>query len=285
MDQLDSRGSTVTEESGTDATHSPALRFGAELTRARRARGWSQTELGARMSYSGGLISYVERGKKTVTRNFALSADEVFQTGGRFQELWRRVANSSFLEGFDEFAEAEARCVRLRAFEMDVVLGIFMTPEYLAALEQGNVRRGRITQEQADGRVERNSQRQKILYRIPTATVHAVLDESCLRRPIGGRAVMDAQLAHLEELSDLPNVTLQIAPFELAEARPFAHSMVLLNMPNHVVLGYSESQARGYVERGRDTLAAWESDYDRLQVESLSTAATLARVRVLRKEL
>lgn len=32
-------------------------------------------------------------------------------------------------------------------------------------------------------------------------------------------------------------------------------------------------------------LAAWESDYDRLQVESLSTAATLARVRVLRKEL
>ncbi|MFE1319495.1 Scr1 family TA system antitoxin-like transcriptional regulator [Kitasatospora phosalacinea] len=270
---------------GTDATHSPALRFGAELRRSRRARGWSQTDLGARMGYSGGLLSYVERGKKPVSRNLAVRADEVFETGGLFHELWRRVAHSSFLEGFDEFAEAEARCVRLRAFEMDVVLGIFMTPEYLAALEQGNVRRGRITQEQADGRVARNVERQRILHRTPAASVHAVLDESCLRRPIGGRAVMDAQLAHLEELSDLPNVTLQIAPFELAEARPFACPMMLLNMPNHVVLGYSECQARGYVERGRDTLAAWESDYDRLQVESMSTAATLARIRVLRKEL
>ncbi|MGW4691730.1 helix-turn-helix domain-containing protein [Kitasatospora cineracea] len=268
-----------------DVPSSPSLRFGAELRRSRRARGWSQSKLGARMGYSNGLVSYVERGKKAVTHNFAVKSDEVFGTGGLFQELWRQLAHSSFLEGFDEFVEAEARCVRLRAYEMDVVLGIFMTPEYLGALERANVQRGRITREQADDRVARNAQRQQILHRDPSAAVHAVLDESCLRRPIGGTKVMDAQLAHLEGLTDLPNVTLQIAPFELAEARPFAHPIVLLNMPNNVTLGYSETQARGYVERSRTTLAAWECDYDRLQVESLSTAASLTMIRTVRRDL
>ncbi|MFE2350825.1 helix-turn-helix domain-containing protein [Kitasatospora cineracea] len=190
-----------------DLTSPPSLRFGAELRRSRRARGWSQSKLGARMGYSNGLVSYVERGKKAVTRNFAVKSDEVFGTGGLFQELWRQLAHSSFLEGFDEFVEAEVRCVRLRAYEMDVVLGIFMTPEYLGALERANVQRGRITREQADDRVARNAQRQQILHRDPSAAVHAVLDESCLRRPIGGTKVMDAQLAHLEGSTDLPNVT------------------------------------------------------------------------------
>ena len=39
------------------------------------------------------------------------------------------------------------------------------------------------------------------------------MDEAVLRRPLGGRAVMRAQLQHLAEVASLPNVTLQVAPF------------------------------------------------------------------------
>jgi hypothetical protein len=44
--------------------------------------------------------------------------------------------------------------------------------------------------------------------------VWAVIDESALRRPLGGRTVMKAQLSHLVELIESPQVTLQIMPFD-----------------------------------------------------------------------
>jgi len=40
-----------------------------------------------------------------------------------------------------------------------------------------------------------------------------VIDEAALRRPIGGRQVMRAQLKHLLEAATLPNVTIQVVPF------------------------------------------------------------------------
>jgi hypothetical protein len=39
------------------------------------------------------------------------------------------------------------------------------------------------------------------------------MDEAALRRPVGGRAVMRAQLDHLAEVAGLPQVTVQVVPF------------------------------------------------------------------------
>ncbi|MEE1827653.1 DUF5753 domain-containing protein [Streptomyces sp. BE20] len=127
--------------------------------------------------------------------------------------------------------------------------------------------------------------RQRLLEQKVPPTIQAVLDQSCLLRPIGGRAVMCEQLDHLERLAGRPNITTQIAPFELAEQRPFVPPLVLLTLPDRTAVGYAESQLRGYLERGRTTIAAWEADYDQLQVELLSTAASLAMIRAVRKDL
>ncbi|MGW4805769.1 helix-turn-helix domain-containing protein [Kitasatospora sp. NPDC004272] len=267
-----------------DSTSSPALRFGEELRRSRRARGWSQLDAGARMGYSGGLLSYVERGKKPVTLNLAVRADQVFGTGERFQQLWRQYSNASLLEGFAEFTAAEARCQRLRTFELGVIPGLFQTPAYVTALAAAAVQRGSITQEQADARVAFLATRQELLTRANPPFIHAVLDESCILRSVGGRAVMADQLRHLEELASLPHVTVQIAPFDIGERAPFRMSLVLLDLPGRVVVGYAESQARGHLERSRETVSTWSREYDLLQVESLSTVASLARARALRKE-
>ena len=40
-----------------------------------------------------------------------------------------------------------------------------------------------------------------------------VLNESILRRPVGGREVMAAQLDALAESAELPNVSLRVVPF------------------------------------------------------------------------
>lgn len=58
--------------------------------------------------------------------------------------------------------------------------------------------------------------RQASLTRVTAPTVvQAAIDETVLRRPIGGGAVMATQLDHLVKLAKLPNVPLRIAPFRV----------------------------------------------------------------------
>jgi len=56
--------------------------------------------------------------------------------------------------------------------------------------------------------------RQAVLTRPNPPSLSVVLDEALLRRPIGGPAAMRAQLRHLIEMSQRPNVTLQLIPFQ-----------------------------------------------------------------------
>ncbi|GAA2089421.1 hypothetical protein GCM10009759_12300 [Kitasatospora saccharophila] len=172
----------------------------------------------------------------------------------------------------------------MRTFGIGVIQGLLQIPAYASALANAAAQRGSITQEQADARVAFLAGRQSLLSRSNPPFIHAVIDESCIRRPIGGRAVMAEQLRYLEELAAQPWITIQIAPFDLGERTPFTMPLVLLDLPDRAVVGYAESQARGYLERSRETVSAWSREYDLLQVESLSTVASLARARALRKE-
>ncbi|MFJ7907370.1 helix-turn-helix domain-containing protein [Kitasatospora sp. NPDC096204] len=271
-------------EAVVDAQASPQVRFGQELRRSRRAKRWSQTEAARQLGYSGAHISYVENGKRSPTRSLAVKADEVFGSGQRFLELWRRFSRAALLEGFAEFADAEARCRRLRTVGLIIVPGLLQTPAYAKALAQAAVRRGAITPVEADERTDYLALRQEILGQKNPPTVHAVIEDGVLLRPVGGPQVMAEQLRHLEDLAERPNITVQIAPFSMGENLSFTLPVVLLNLPDHTVVGYAESMARGHLERSRATVAGWESDYDQLLVEALPKAASQEKIRRARKE-
>ncbi|MET8543062.1 helix-turn-helix transcriptional regulator [Kitasatospora sp. NPDC004799] len=271
-------------EAVVDSQTSPQVRFGQELRRSRRAKRWSQIEAARRLGYSGAHISYVENGKRSPTRPLAVKADEVFGSGQRFYELWRRFSRAALLEGFAEFVDAEARCRRLRTVGLIIVPGLLQTPAYARALAQAAVRRGAITPAEADERTDYLALRQEILNQKNPPTLHAVIEEGVLMRPVGGPQVMAEQLRHLEGLAERPNITMQIAPFSMGENLSFTLPVVLLNLPDHTVVGYAESTARGHLERSRATVAGWESDYDQLLVEALPKAASQEMIRMARKE-
>jgi transcriptional regulator with XRE-family HTH domain len=178
----------------SEAASSPLLRFGAELRRWRRARGWSQVELGRRVGYSDAWVSYIERGLETPSPKFALKCDEVFETGGTFMELLRRITSAALLEGFEEFAVLEGRCRHLRTFEVFVIPGLLQVRSYSEALVAAAVMRGSITEDQANERLAFLAKRQELLVRKPEPVIHAILDESCLMRDVGGRMAMIEQL-------------------------------------------------------------------------------------------
>ncbi|MET7357590.1 helix-turn-helix transcriptional regulator [Streptomyces sp. NPDC005562] len=266
-----------------DPDSSPQAAFGARLRSSREEREWTQDELADRMGYSSTHISAVETGRKLPTLRLARSADNAFGGGDRFERAFRKVRHAGLLEGFPQFVEHEAQAAEIRLYEVGVIPGLLQTPEYAAVLAQSAVKRRAITDEQAEERVTLIAERQATLDRTPSPLVFVVLDESCLRRPIGEPAVMNAQLDRLAEFAELPNTVLQVAPFDMGARRPFDLPVTVLTLPDRSLMSYAESAQRGHLERESTFVLPILTAYHQLQAESRSQAETVAMISTLRK--
>lgn len=85
-----------------------------------------------------------------------------------------------------------------------------------AIFESGDPSLDPVTVEQ---NVKARLRRQGLLARDDSPSFHCILDEAALRRPVGGPAVMRAQLGRIIEVAGLPRVTFQLIPFALALIR------------------------------------------------------------------
>ncbi|MBB1247117.1 helix-turn-helix domain-containing protein [Streptomyces durbertensis] len=266
-----------------DPDSSPQAAFGARLRTSRTERGWTQDHLGDQMGYSSTHISSVETGHKSPTLRFSRHADAALGTGDLFERQWHEMRHGALLEGFPQFIDHEGRAAEIRLYEVGVVPGLLQTPEYAAVLAGSAVKRGAITREQADERVALVAERQAALARTPPPLVFAVLDESCIRRPIGEPDVMGEQLARLVEFADQPNTVLQVATFDMGARRPFNLPITVLTSPDRSLMAYSESAQRGHLERDLAFVLPLLTAYHQLQAEAPSQAASVAMINELRK--
>ncbi len=264
----------------------PRAAFGARLRSAREARDWLQDELAELVGYSGRHISAVETGRKPPTLRFSRSLDTALGLTGTaesFERAWGEIRNGSLLEGFPEYLAQEARAAEIRLFDVGVIPGLLQTLEYATAIEEGHVKRGTVTPGQAAERVESLAERQAALVRRVPPMVIVVLDESCIRRVIGGTGVMERQLAHLIEFAERPNTVLQLAPYTMGEHRPFNRLVNLLTLPDRSVMSYVESQTNGHLDREITSVLPLVRSYHQLQAEALSQAPSVAVINEARK--
>ncbi|MDH6118113.1 helix-turn-helix transcriptional regulator [Kitasatospora sp. GAS204B] len=268
-----------------DPDASPRARFGAQIRSAREERGWTQEELGERMGYSAVHISAVEIGRKSPTLRFATAADVAFGTGTLWVDRHGEVRRASLLDGFEGYAAKEAKAREIRVFEIGVIPGLLQTVEYTGALVDAQVQRGTISREEADEWCARLLTRQQGLTAFDAPLLHAVLDESCIRRLVGGRAVMARQLVALEERAQSPGTIIQVAPYSMGADRPFALPVHLLTLADRSLIGYSESEGQGHVQRDPRALTTWDRNYHRLQVGALSETASIELIRAVREDL
>jgi hypothetical protein len=85
-------------------------------------------------------------------------------------------------------------------------------------------------------------------------------------------------------LAERSNVSVQVAPYSLGEKRPFTRSVHHLTMPNRKVLSYGEAEQRGYIDRDVESVGKLTKGYDRLAVEALGQAETVAFIRAVRRD-
>ncbi|MGW4625629.1 DUF5753 domain-containing protein [Streptomyces rubiginosohelvolus] len=264
----------------------PEAAYGARLRREREARGWKQDDLGGRIGYTGRHVSGVELCHKSPTRKFSIAVDVAMNftgTADSFEREWRKIKHGVLLQGFPEYVALEGRAAEIRMFEVGVIPGLLQTREYAEALDNAAVARGVITPEQAEQRMTLLMERQSALLRTAPPTLIAVLDESCIRRPVGGPAVMDAQLQHLVDFAAQAHTMLQIAPFSIGEHRPFNRAVNLLTLQDRSVVSYVESETQGHLDRELSSVIPVVRAYHQLQAVSLSQAETVDMIHEHRK--
>lgn len=126
---------------------------------------------------------------------------------------WWQAYGDVLPDWFDLYIGLEAAAVKIATYESDLVPGLLQTEQYAQALITGDD--PGVSEAEIERRVGLRMARQAILRRpIDPPVLQVALSEPVLRRPVGGAGVMSAQLNHLVEVSDLPNVALRVVPFE-----------------------------------------------------------------------
>ncbi|MCC3655666.1 helix-turn-helix transcriptional regulator [Streptomyces sp. S07_1.15] len=201
------------------------LRLRTELRKARSRAGLTQRQVAATMEWSPSKLIRIEAGEVAITVNDlkALLAEYAITDRRKTEELLQLARGSRkmpfseyrdvFGKEFLSFLALESSASIIRGFHFFVIPGLFQTEEYIRALSK-ETSRG-ISQERLDRLVEARLARQELLEGDEGPQFFMVLDESVIRRQVGGPGVMRNQLERLADLASRPRITIQILPFSV----------------------------------------------------------------------
>jgi Domain of unknown function (DUF5753) len=123
--------------------------------------------------------------------------------------------------------------------------------------------------------------RQAFLSRPGAPELWVALDEAALRRPLGNQKLQRAQLLHLVEMAQRPNITLQIVPFDAgghaAAGGPF--TILRFSEPDLPDVVYLEHLTNAvYLDKKRDTVH-YLAIMDNLCIQAQSPSVTIGFLR------
>lgn len=186
---------------------------------------------------------------------------------------------------FEAYLGLEQAAGVIRTYEVQFVPGLLQTAAYARAVI--TLGHHHCTESELERRVDLRMRRQDILRRPHPPHVWVVIDEAALRRPIGGAAVMFAQLQHLIDLSELPHVTIQLMPFNAAGHAAAGGPITLLRMPEPEIpdVVYLEQLTSALYPERRGDLDYYRDIMNRLATQAEHPAATPAVLRRILREL
>ena len=125
---------------------------------------------------------------------------------------WWQAYGDVIPEGFDVYIGLEEAASHLSWYEPELVPGLLQTEAYARVLIEAD--NADVGEEEISRRVHVRMARQPLIRRATAPLrLQVALNEGILRRPVGGAQVMAEQLDQLVQISELPNVSLRVAPF------------------------------------------------------------------------
>lgn len=260
----------------TVADSSPTVRrrqLGMELQRLREAAGKSQEEAGTWIGVTASQVSKCETGDRKVKIGYVRSLCELYNVDAPHKEFLVRLARESDQRGwwadygntvpewYKYFLGFETAAEQIHSYHSELLPGLLQVPDYTRGIADD------APADDVDRIIQIRSTRQERLTDASSPLqLRAVLSEAALRRQVGGREVMLRQLSHLIEMTELPNITIQVLPLKVGYHPAMAGSFSLLRFPHTPAMDSVFIDLKGgvlYIEKPSD-VASYVDDFSRL---------------------
>ncbi|KAA2258769.1 helix-turn-helix domain-containing protein [Solihabitans fulvus] len=272
---------------------SPTLRkrrLVSELRRLREEANLTIEEVGEKLECSASKISRIETGRVGVSpRDVRDMLDAYGASGPLLDELVQLAREARRKAWWDEYGDVvpgryvgfEADAESLRTYQGLMIPGLLQDEAYTRALISEVL--PHVTDAEIERRVQARRARQALLVEEDPLMLHAVIDEAALRRLVGGRKTMLAQLNRLLDVRELANVTVSVVPFSVGGHAAMDGPFVLITFPDQLDsdLVYLESARNGVYLEQPSEVQAYAEMFERLFGSALGpedSAALIAQV-------
>ncbi|WP_405950926.1 helix-turn-helix domain-containing protein [Streptomyces prunicolor] len=253
--------------------------FGRQLKRFRVRAGTERAQLGALTGYSASTIASYEQGRRIPSGRFIAKADEVLGAEGVLAEFVEEMERAQYPAFFQDAAELEKKAVSLHFFAVQGVPGLLQTEEYARAVF--TMWRPLLTEATIEQRVEARLARQKVFARKPAPTMSFVMEESVVRKRLGGSAVWRGQLEQILLVGERRHVQIQIMPDVREEHAAMDGPFSLIETEKGRRIAYAEVHQYSRLFTDRKTVRELEEQYSLLRAQALTPRESLALVEKL----
>jgi transcriptional regulator with XRE-family HTH domain len=264
----------------------PRHQLGPALRRIREARRRTAVDVATQLSWSESKLSRIETARSAITDSDLAALLDLYDVenaersrlmdlAGQARQRRRPTSGAGIFAAYEAYSTYEADAASIEIYATATIPGLLQTPEYASAVIHATpVPEDHLAPERISTRMVRQA---AVFARNPPATVHAILDEAALRRPIGGHQIMRRQMLRLIEAGESPHVTLQVLPFSIGAHPALTGPFVILTfaadtLPTCV---YCDGLTGGVLRERKDDVARYISCFAALTNVALSPAKSL----------
>ena len=276
-------------------------RLAAELRRLRDQAGLTIEQVAERLECSSSKISRIETASVNPLPRDVRDMLELYGvTGEQFEELRQLAREARQKDGlYSEYrdipnvtmADLEVEAESIDQYSESVIPGFLQTPDYARAVLRAIRMDLRSQPEEIERRVEFRLERQRRLNerlaQEDPPSLWVVLDEAALRRLVGGREVMRAQLERISEIAEMSNITIQVLPFDVGAHAGMDGEFTVMSFPDpiHPDVVFIENTTSDLYLENADAIRRYVQLFDHLRAAALDTSESLAFLTEVAKGL
>jgi transcriptional regulator with XRE-family HTH domain len=255
--------------------------YGDWLKQQRETAGLTQQQLAESAIMTRSHIAHIEAGRRIPSKEDARRLDQALNTGNVLSSFLPD-DTTAVADYFEAARLLEQQAVMIREFALSFVPGILQTERYARAVLSTPFPPA--SEEERDRLVVTRLERAKILDDPVTPAVWALLDETVLRRVVGGREVMAEQIMHIVRLTERGRVRVHVMPFTLG-FHPLMESMLtLMWFGDQPPVAYSEGLRMGKVHDSPSVVQELQGRYDLALSDALPLKESMALLRATAKD-
>lgn len=272
----------MAQSKANNRPQSPQEFYGAELQRKREALGLTQVELSEIVIISPQMIAHFESGRRRPRLEDAKRLDQALGTDGFFYRWRKSLDEARFADHFAAAAEMERLATMIRTYGASLIPGNLQTEAYARTVFTAGS--ANYTAADVERRVTSRIERASLLEDRHSPIVWSLLDESLLRRVVGGPHAMAEQLRHIAQLGRSGRVRVHVLPFAVG-AHVLLESMVtLMWFADSAPIAYVEGLQTGQVLDDPALVENCQGAYDLASSDALSSGATLELLETVSEE-